>query len=88
MSTEFEEKIRRIKLVITDVDGVLTDGGMYYNNEGEYMLRINQNPENDEFLIVQANTILSTGQEARNNFWEKLILDGLPEDLVGEVPQG
>ena len=41
MSTEFEEKIRRIKLVITDVDGVLTDGGMYYNNEGEYMKKFN-----------------------------------------------
>ena len=60
----------------------------FYNKDQKYMLRINQNPENDEFLIVQANTILSTGQEARNNFWEKLILDGLPEDLVGEVPQG
>ena len=41
MSTEFEEKIKKIKLVITDVDGVLTDGGMYYNNEGEYMKKFN-----------------------------------------------
>ena len=45
MSTEFEEKIRRIKLVITDVDGVLTDGGMYYNNEGEYMKKFNTNKQ-------------------------------------------
>lgn len=41
MSTEFDEKIKRIKLVITDVDGVLTDGGMYYNDEGEYMKKFN-----------------------------------------------
>ena len=37
MSVEFEEKIKKIKIVITDVDGVLTDGGMYYNDEGECM---------------------------------------------------
>ena len=26
-----------IKLFITDVDGTLTDGGMYYTKDGEYM---------------------------------------------------
>jgi len=26
---------KKIKLVITDVDGVLTDGGMYYSDKGE-----------------------------------------------------
>ena len=38
---EFEKKLEKIKLVITDVDGVLTDGGMYYNMEGEYMKKFN-----------------------------------------------
>jgi N-acylneuraminate cytidylyltransferase len=31
----------RIKLVLTDVDGVLTDGGMYYGNEGDLLKRFN-----------------------------------------------
>lgn len=31
--------LTKIKLVITDVDGVLTDGGMYYTAEGEVMKR-------------------------------------------------
>lgn len=31
--------LTRIKLVITDVDGVLTDGGLYYTAEGEVMKR-------------------------------------------------
>ncbi|MDD0823894.1 HAD-IIIA family hydrolase [Mannheimia sp. AT1] len=31
--------LTKIKLVITDVDGVLTDGGMYYTDEGEVMKR-------------------------------------------------
>lgn len=31
----------RIKLVLTDVDGVLTDGGMYYGNDGDTLKRFN-----------------------------------------------
>lgn len=33
------EIIRDIKLVIVDVDGTLTDGGMYYSGEGEQLKR-------------------------------------------------
>ena len=32
-----EERARRIKLLLFDVDGVLTDGRMYYGPEGELM---------------------------------------------------
>lgn len=34
-------KCKKITLVITDVDGVLTDGGMYYGKEGELMKKFN-----------------------------------------------
>ncbi|WP_229007287.1 3-deoxy-manno-octulosonate cytidylyltransferase [Methylophilus sp. Leaf408] len=34
-----ENPLANIKLVITDVDGVLTDGGLYYNQEGEFIKR-------------------------------------------------
>jgi len=34
-------KCKRIKLIITDVDGVLTDGGMYYSSRGEIMKKFN-----------------------------------------------
>ena len=37
MKKELKAKINKIKLVITDVDGVLTDGGMYYTKEGDIM---------------------------------------------------
>lgn len=33
------EKIKKIKLVLTDCDGVLTDGGVYYSARGEEMKR-------------------------------------------------
>lgn len=32
-------KARKIKLVLTDCDGVLTDNGVYFTAEGEYMKR-------------------------------------------------
>jgi len=38
---EITAKARRIKLVLTDCDGVLTDGGVYYSERGEEMKRFN-----------------------------------------------
>ena len=34
-------KFRGIKMIISDVDGVLTDGGMYYSEKGEIMKKFN-----------------------------------------------
>ena len=39
--TELIKKCRKIKLIISDVDGVLTDGGMYYGKTGEIMKKFN-----------------------------------------------
>jgi 3-deoxy-D-manno-octulosonate 8-phosphate phosphatase (KDO 8-P phosphatase) len=33
------DRARRARLVLTDCDGVLTDGGVYYSAEGEALLR-------------------------------------------------
>ena len=35
MNQKVREKIKKIKLIATDVDGVLTDGGMYYSSKGD-----------------------------------------------------
>ena len=43
MDLDIKTKLKKIKLVITDVDGVLTDGGMYYNREGECMKKLMEN---------------------------------------------
>ena len=34
-----DERIARIQLLLLDVDGVLTDGGMYYGDQGEALKR-------------------------------------------------
>lgn len=36
-----KKKCQKIKLVITDVDGVLTDGGMFYSEKGEVLKKFN-----------------------------------------------
>tara|TARA_B100000579_G_scaffold97578_1_gene77391 strand:+ start:939 stop:1454 length:516 start_codon:yes stop_codon:yes gene_type:complete len=37
MNSELLHKAKKIKLVITDIDGVWTDSKMYYTNEGLFM---------------------------------------------------
>lgn len=32
-------QLKNLKLVITDIDGILTDGGLIYNDHGEYIKR-------------------------------------------------
>jgi 3-deoxy-D-manno-octulosonate 8-phosphate phosphatase, YrbI family len=39
VSKEIATKARAIKLLLTDCDGVLTDGGVYYSAKGEEMKR-------------------------------------------------
>lgn len=48
------EKLKRVRLVITDVDGVLTDGGLYYGPEGECLKRFHARDGLGVRLLQQA----------------------------------
>ena len=37
MNSNLGKKVKNIKIVLTDVDGTLTDGGMYYSSKGDTM---------------------------------------------------
>lgn len=37
----FSTKLKRIKLLLLDVDGVMTDGGIYYSNSGDEFKKFN-----------------------------------------------
>jgi len=41
LNKEKIEKIKNLKLLIMDVDGVLTDGGMYYTEKGDEFKKFN-----------------------------------------------
>ena len=40
-SSKILNKCKNIKMVISDIDGVLTDGGMYYSEKGEILKKFN-----------------------------------------------
>ena len=62
-----KKNIKKIKLVITDVDGVLTDGGMYYNQEGECMKKFNTKDSMGMELLLQnkIKSILLTRENSK-----------------------
>ena len=41
MNKKILKKLEKIRLLISDVDGVLTDGGMYYSEKGEILKKFN-----------------------------------------------
>jgi 3-deoxy-D-manno-octulosonate 8-phosphate phosphatase (KDO 8-P phosphatase) len=49
--TTLLRKARRIKMVLIDVDGVMTDGGLYYTAEGNEMKRFHAH---DGYGVVRA----------------------------------
>jgi YrbI family 3-deoxy-D-manno-octulosonate 8-phosphate phosphatase len=67
MDLDMKTKLKKIKLVITDVDGVLTDGGMYYNQEGECMKKFNTKDSMGMELLLQnqIKSILLTRENSK-----------------------
>ena len=67
MSSEIDIKLKKIKIIISDVDGVLTDGGMYYNDKGEYMKKFNTRDSMGMELLLQngIKTIFMTRENSQ-----------------------
>ena len=67
ISKKIIQKCKLIKLVISDVDGVLTDGGMYYSEKGEIMKKFNTKDGMGIELLHKASikTIFVTGENSK-----------------------
>ncbi len=70
-----------IKLVITDIDGVWTDGGMYYDNQGNELKKFNTTDSAGIIFLRQLNikTAIITGEDTQivKRRAEKLKVDFL-----------
>lgn len=57
---------KKIKIVLTDVDGVLTDGGMFYTKDGEFMKKFNTRDSMGMELLLNhgINTALITRENS------------------------
>jgi YrbI family 3-deoxy-D-manno-octulosonate 8-phosphate phosphatase len=69
-------KCQKIKLVITDVDGVLTDGGRYYSNRGEIFKKFHVRDGMGVNLLLRngINTVIITKENSKLvNYWAKAM---------------
>jgi YrbI family 3-deoxy-D-manno-octulosonate 8-phosphate phosphatase len=62
-----QKKLRNIKIILSDIDGVLTDGGMYYSTNGEIMKKFNTKDGMGIELLKQIGieTILITKENSK-----------------------
>ncbi len=62
---ELEERIRHVRLVAMDCDGVLTDGGMYYAESGDEWKKFNTRDGKGVELLRRAGylTAIITGED-------------------------
>lgn len=52
--TELRQRLSQVKLLALDVDGVLTDGGLYYTDSGEQLRKFNVKDGQGLKLLMQA----------------------------------
>ena len=74
MQKSLKLKCQKIRLVITDVDGVLTDGGRYYSNNGEIFKRFHVRDGMGVNLLLRngVNTVIITKEISKIvNYWAK-----------------
>ena len=64
--SEFIKKCKKIKLILTDVDGVLTDGCMYYSSKGEELKKFHTRDGMAVELLLRKNikTIIITKEKS------------------------
>jgi len=65
LNLKIKKKCLKIKIVLTDVDGVLTDGGMYYTENGDTMKKFHARDGMGVSLLKKRNipTIIVTKEK-------------------------
>ena len=83
------EQIRKIKLMILDVDGVMTDGGMYYTESGDQFKKFNTKDGMGIFQLRDAGVevgIISSGF-AGEAIKKRAEILGLKYCYIGREPK-
>lgn len=85
----YKDKIDKIKLLLLDVDGVLTDGGMYVSENGDQMKRYNTKDGMGILHLTKSGFqvgIVSSGFTA-NMVQQRADLLGIQHCYVGREPK-
>ena len=78
-----KQKLKDIKLVITDVDGVLTDAGIYYDKNGEFLKKFNTRDSYGMELLFEQN--IKTVMLTRENSEIVKVLNDLASEHIQSV---
>ena len=67
ISLKQQKKLKKIKLVVSDVDGVLTDGSMYYSSKGEELKKFHTRDGMGVELLLEKNihTVLISKEKSK-----------------------
>lgn len=76
--------LRRIRLVATDVDGVLTDGGMYYSESGDELKKFNTRDGMGIKLLQRAGILTAIITQEST----KIVMRRAQKLTIPEVHQG
>ena len=81
-----EARLRNIRLVITDVDGVLTDGGLYYGPDGECLKRFHARDGLGVRMLQQAGIQVAVLSGRDCPALRRRLKDlGITEAVLGQV---
>lgn len=87
---EFAERAKRIKLFLTDVDGVLTDAGMYYSESGDESKKFNTRDGKGIELLrnagIKTGIITTENTKIVERRASKLKMDYLVQGAVDKIP--
>lgn len=85
----WKQKLDRIKLLVLDVDGVMTDGGMYYSENGDQIKKFNTKDGMAIQHLTKANfqvAIISSGY-TKEMIQSRAALLGVQHIYVGRDPK-
>jgi 3-deoxy-D-manno-octulosonate 8-phosphate phosphatase (KDO 8-P phosphatase) len=82
------QNIANIKIMLTDVDGVLTDGGMYYTSKGDYMKKFYTRDGMGVTLLRKKNipTIIVTKEKTLivRNWARKMSIEKIFDGVINK----
>lgn len=86
LNPELACKLRNIKLVVTDVDGVLTDGGLYYGPAGECLKRFHARDGLGVRMLQQAGVQVAVLSGRDCPALRRRLTDlGITEAMLGQM---
>jgi N-acylneuraminate cytidylyltransferase len=89
MKTTLLSKLKKIKLLVSDVDGVLTDGGAYYSDNGLHLKRFNIRDGMGMVLLRKAGYKIAIVTTEKTKLVElraqRLQIDDLHQGIISKV---